>query len=178
MLNPYPKRVRPCLNDIKEIVSSGSPPPVHDMEQQAISLRIAAALLQYAQNGKLGRVLHSPRGIAISKNAIRPDVIFVARERSGVIGKSGLYAPPDLIADVLSPDSQAKDLRMRKRLYEFFMIKEYWIADPHTSTIEVLFWSEMGYLLTGKYGIGNRFSSPLLPRLNLALRRIFRAGEN
>jgi hypothetical protein len=39
--------------------------------------------------------------------------------------------------------------------------------------VEVLAWSEAGYVSFGLYGRSQRLSSPLLPELNLSLSEIF-----
>jgi Uma2 family endonuclease len=144
--------------------------PVETPERQAISLRLAAALLHYAETEDLGQVLHTPGGILLSKQRIQPHVLFVARKRRGIIGKAGLHAPPDLIVDILP----AQLIRAKKRLYAFYEIGEYWIVDPDTATIEVMIWSELGYLPVGRYGRGDRVASPLMPKLNLPVCSIFR----
>jgi Uma2 family endonuclease len=173
MLETSLKRATDCSNDTEEYEAKRAFFPALTMEHQAISLRIAAALLQYTQAGKLGRVLQAPCGVILSKETIRPDVLFVARERRGIIGKAALYAAPDLIVDLLCPRVQVNELRAKKKLYAYFEVKEYWIADADASTIEVLVWSELGYLPIGKYGKTDRLSSPLLPSLNLPLSKIF-----
>jgi len=147
--------------------------PAAGMKHQAISLKIAAALLEYVEDGKHGCVLQAPCGVVLSRKVIQSDVLFIAKERRGIIGKAGLYAAPDLIVDLLSPRMQERELRVKKRLYAFYEVKEYWIADPEDSTIEVLLWSELGYLSIGKYDKKDRLSSPLLPDLNLPLLRVF-----
>ena len=153
-------------------------PPAPSMERQAISLKVASALLQHAEAGKLGRVLQAPCGIVLSTRLIQPDILFIARERRGIIGRANLHAAPDLIVEVLSPDIQEKDLRAKRKLYAFFEIKEYWIVDPATASIEVLVWSELGYVSAGSYGRRDRFISPLLPKLNLPLSNIFETEED
>lgn len=173
MVNTSLKRASACFNYSAEYEEIRVLTPAPSMEQRTISLRIAAALLQYTQAGKLGRVLQAPYGVILSKKIIQPDVLFVARERRGIIGKAGLYAAPDLIVDLTSPRMQEKELRARKKLYAFFEVKEYWITDPDASTIEVLVWSELGYIPIGKYGKTDRLFSPLLPGLNLPLSKIF-----
>jgi Uma2 family endonuclease len=152
--------------------------PVPSMERQAISLRIASALLQHIEAGKLGRVLQAPCGIILSTRLIQPDVLFVTRGRRGIIGKSNLHGAPDLIVEVLSPGMQENDLRAKRRLYAFFEVKEYWIVDPDATTIEVLVWSELGYVSAGNFGRSDWLYSPLLPGLNLPLSRVFKADED
>ena len=114
----------------------------------------------------------------LSTKLIQPDVLFIAKERRGIIGKANLHAGPDLIVEVLSPGTQEKDLRARRKLYAFFEVKEYWIVDPDAAAIEVLVWSELGYVSAGLYGRRERLCSPLLPGLDLPISRIFGAEQD
>jgi len=43
------------------------------------------------------------------------------------------------------------------------------------ATVEVLVWSEAGYVSAGVYGKSERLSSPLLPELELPLSEIFQS---
>ena len=151
--------------------------PTVTIEHQIISLRLAAALLSYSQAGNLGWILHAPRPLLLSRQEIQPDIVFISRERRGIIGPSSLYGAPDLVADVVPPRLNERGFRHKKRLYQSFSIKEYWIADPSTATIQVLLWSEAGYLSAGRFGKSDRLSSPLLPSLNLRISNVFEAKD-
>ena len=153
------------------------PSSIPSMECQAISLRIAAALLEHVESEDLGRVLQASSGIALSRKVIRPDIMFVARERRGIIGKSGLHAAPDLIVEVLSAARREKHLRAMKHLYTALEVKEYWIVHPDNNTVEVLVWSELGYISAGIYSKNDILYSPLLPRFRLPLSNVFRIED-
>ena len=178
MLNISPQKTTACFNTSKICGEIFTLPHALTIEQQAISLRIASALLQHVQAMNLGRVLQTPSGVLLSKQRIQPDILFVARERRGIIGETALYAAPDMIVDILSPRFQGKDFRVKKRLYEFFKVREYWIANPDDCTVEVLVWSELGYIPIGRYGKRDNLSTPLLPNLDLRLSIIFATEED
>ena len=44
---------------------------------------------------------------------------------------------PDLAVEIISPSNSFKDRNQKKRLYEKFGVKEYWIIDPANRTIEI-----------------------------------------
>ena len=145
-----------------------------DIKHQIVSLRIAAALLGHAQHGKLGQVLQAPCNVVFSRECImQPDIFFVRKERSGLVGRMSLCGAPDLIVEILSRDTREKDLRIKRKIYSRFEVKEYWTVDPDCETIEVLLWSELGYASGGVYGKPDCLSSPALPKLRLPLRNIF-----
>jgi Uma2 family endonuclease len=148
--------------------------PSSDINHQLVSLRIAAALLWHAQHQRLGQVLHAPCDVVFSRECVmQPDIVFVREGRSGLIGKMSLRGAPDLIVEILSQNTREKDISTKRKIYSRFEVKEYWIVDPDSETVEVLLWSELGYVSSGVYGKPDCLSSPFLPKLRLPLKRIF-----
>jgi Uma2 family endonuclease len=149
--------------------------PTPSIKHQAVALKIAAALLRYAEARKLGRVVQAPCDVMLSKETvIQPDILFIKRERRGLIGERNLRGAPDLVVEVLSRRIPKKDLNSMRKICAHFEIPEYWVFDPNANTAETLVWSELGYISAGNYGKSDKLSSPLLPNLNLSLSRIFR----
>jgi Uma2 family endonuclease len=141
---------------------------------QRISIKLSAALLQHVTRRELGDVLAAPCDVVLSEeNVFQPDILFVRKERIGIIGEANLQSPPDLVVEILSEGTRGKDLEIKRKIYARFGVQEYWVVDPEAATIEVLVWSELGYATAGVYGISTRISSPLLPELNLPLSEIF-----
>lgn len=50
------------------------------------------------------------------------------------VGKKRLTAVPDMIIEVISPGSEAMDLRTKLADYERFGVREYWVIDPEDVT--------------------------------------------
>lgn len=152
--------------------------PIPAIKHQAISFRIASALLHYSETQKLGRVLLAPCNVILStKIVMQPDIVFVKNERRGLIGEKSLRGAPDLVVEVISSDIRKKDLKMKKRIYEHFAVQEYWLVDPKNTAIETMIWSELGYISMCAFDRYEKLSSPLLPNLNLDLSRIFETGD-
>jgi Uma2 family endonuclease len=79
-----------------------------------------------------------------------------------------------LIAEVLSPSEQQRDRIEKRDLYEQFGVKEYWIIDPETRSVEVLTLnSNRQYALAGRYSTGETAWSRLLPGFGVALAYLF-----
>jgi Uma2 family endonuclease len=141
---------------------------------QRVSLKIAAALLRYTESAKLGQVFQAPFDVMLSRDVIiQPDIIFVKKGRSGLIGETGVLGAPDLAVEILSQSKPERDLHTRKKIYSRFEVKEFWTVDPDKRLIEVLLWSELGYATQGLYGGSDRLSSPALPGLLLPLQKVF-----
>ena len=50
----------------------------------------------------------------------------------------GIEGPPDLLVEVLSRSDRGRDLLTKRALYARAGVREYWIVDPMSRTIEVL----------------------------------------
>ena len=68
-------------------------------------------------------------------NVFVPDVMIVCDKDK--IRYDGIYGAPDLVVEVLSPSSVTRDRGVKKNVYEKAGVREYWIADPISKTIEV-----------------------------------------
>lgn len=66
-----------------------------------------------------------------------PDIKFVCKERSAIIQKNCIEGAPDLIVEVVSPDSVARDYRDKYQDYLAAGVREYWIVDPLSQSVEV-----------------------------------------
>ncbi len=146
----------------------------HNTRHQRVSRRLEAALLQHTEQKHLGEIFYAPYDVILSdENVVQPDILFVRKQRAGVITDANLQGAPDLVVEILSPGTRSKDLELKRKAYARFGVQEYWIVDPEADTIEVLVWNELGYVTAGVYAKADCLSSPLLPDLNLPLSKVF-----
>jgi Uma2 family endonuclease len=149
--------------------------PAPSTRHQAVVLGVAAALLRHVESRRLGQVLHAPCNVVLPGEAVvQPDVLFVGRERRGIIGRNELRAAPDLVVEVVSRATGGSDILAKKKIYSRIQVPECWMVDLDDDTVEILLWSEVGYLSAGSLTKSDRLASPLLPDLKLPLFRIFR----
>jgi Uma2 family endonuclease len=147
--------------------------PLPGTRHQSVSLKLASALLLHVEPRSLGHVLQSARVVLSREVVIQPDILFLRKGRIGLVGESSLQGPPDIIIEILSPETRENDLNVKRKIYSRFEVMEYWVADLCSEKIEVLLWSELGYATAGIYGKPDRVRSPALPGFTLPLRRIF-----
>ncbi len=172
MLNQY------ILKNAARFCSCTNTIPASPIRHQAISLNIASALLRHAESQKLGCVLPAPCNVILSEKIVMlPDIIFVRNERRGLIEDGDLRGAPDLVVEVLHPGVSPMALTAKKRIYEHYEVQEYWLVDPDDATVEIMIWSELGYICVCAFNRFDKLSSPLLPDLNLDLSRIFAASD-
>jgi len=154
------------------------PVPIPAIRHQSISLRIASALLQYAEASGLGCVLPAPCNVILSEKIVmQPDALFIRKGRRGLIGKKSLRGAPDLVVEILSPAASRMDLKVKKRIYERYGVQEYWLVDPDHAKVETMIWSELGYISAVVSDGSAGLSTPLLPDLRLDLSRVFETED-
>jgi Uma2 family endonuclease len=66
-----------------------------------------------------------------------PDLCFVAKSRSRIVQRTVIDGAPDVAFEIVSPESQSRDRREKYRDYEKAGVREYWIIDPVSRTVEV-----------------------------------------
>jgi len=97
--------------------------------------RIAAFVRQRG----LGRVFGSSTGLELpSGDTVEPDMSFVSKERwEAQSPKPQGFARvvPDLVVEILSPSTRARDRNQKKRIYERNGVRESWLVDPESRSV-------------------------------------------
>jgi len=148
--------------------------PAPGTKHQCISMKLTSILFQKLENKDLGTILGTPCRVMLTPwDIVQPDILFIRKNRKGIIGSQIILGPPDLTIEILSDGTWERDLKTKRRIYADSGIQEYWIVDPETETIEPLIWSEVGYISLGIYGKRTHVSSPLLPGLRIPVSKVF-----
>jgi Uma2 family endonuclease len=164
---------RPEGGPIEELVSGEAveretPTARHEQLVQ----RLHDALSAHVESGDLGAVFRAPWPVELSRyDLVRPDLSFVAWGRDGVIGMDRVRGAPELVVEVLSPESRERDLGEKMRLYQWSRIFEYWVVDPEAPAFLGFTKTPRGYESIAVEG--SRFRSVLLQEFELNLERLF-----
>jgi Uma2 family endonuclease len=67
---------------------------------------------------------------------VQPDILFVAPERCDIIRKQ-LWGAPNLVIEVLSPDTSLHDRTEKRQWYGEYGVQELWLVDVRESTVAV-----------------------------------------
>ncbi len=116
-----------------------TPPP--SFEHQRISHRLAVALHRILEAPGHGVVVAAPVGVEFpdTEEGVQPDLVFVSRERSGIIRRGWIRGAPDLVVEILSPTTARRDRGVKRDLYRRQGVAEYWMVDRDARSVEV--WS-------------------------------------
>lgn len=63
-------------------------------------------------------------------SAREPDIFFVSTENLNRLTEERLVGPPDLIIEIISPDSVGRDRNTKFKEYAEAGVREYWLVDP------------------------------------------------
>ena len=111
-----------------------SPTTVH----QGVSMRILYRLMQWVEERGLGQVYGAPLDVVLSRhNVVQPDILFISRERLGIITDANIQGAPDLVIEVLSKGTEDWDRVTKRAVYSKYGVRELWLVDPWSKTIEV-----------------------------------------
>ncbi len=101
---------------------------------QHVTLEIAVQLRSFVRSGGLGFALidadvELPAAVGGADLVYRPDLHFVRSDRAGFLGDRTRIAP-DVVVEVISPESRSRDSVTKFRDYESAGVSEYWLIDP------------------------------------------------
>ena len=84
-------------------------------------------------------------------NTFVPDAMIVCNK--DIIKHNGIYGAPDLVVEVLSPSTGKNDKRPKKDVYEKNGVREYWIADTKSKSVEVYQLRDGRFVLDNIYNV-------------------------
>jgi len=120
-------------NELINGVSYISPGPCVNHHDVAFNIGV---FFRSKLKGSTYRVFIDSLSLHLSEeNIFVPDVMVVCD--TSIIKVNGIYGAPDLVAEVLSPSSNKRDRVDKKKAYEKFGVKEYWIVDIKNKSVEV-----------------------------------------
>ncbi|MGQ9631385.1 MAG: Uma2 family endonuclease [bacterium] len=146
-----------------------SPTPSH----QDISRNLFRSLDAYVADRDLGRVYYAPLDVVLSdEDVVQPDILFISKDREDIIGKRNIKGVPDLVVEILSPATAERDRTLKKKLYAKYGVRECWLVDPESKSVEVFRLGEAGFDLVSRYE-GDAIRSEILEGLEVPLKEIF-----
>lgn len=110
--------------------------PKPSLRHQRLAKRLLRALLVLEDAG-LGEALFEVNDVLSEYDVLEPDLVFVRAERATILEPHAVVGAPDLVIEVLSPATRARDLRDKRRLYARAGVTWYWTVDPDDDRLDV-----------------------------------------
>ena len=119
-----------------------SPTPEH----QGIVMAISAELRNHIKDkGGNCKVFPAPFAVYLNedgRNYLEPDVTVICDSEK--LDEKGCHGAPDLVVEVISPSTKSRDYGIKLFKYRNSGVREYWIINPETRTINVYGFSSDG----------------------------------
>lgn len=136
---------------------------------QRVVRDVTVALHTFVRERRLGEVVPAPMDVILDYDAalvVQPDVLFVAPERSHIMGDR-LMGAPDLVVEVLSPHPRIGRLEERVSWFARYGVRECWLVDLKRREVVLLGFAN-GLVTVRTLLIGHqRIASAVLPGLHL-----------
>jgi Uma2 family endonuclease len=150
---------------------SPAPSPIH----QGISREIAGQLYNFLKGGPC-KLFTAPFDVRLNADkadntVVQPDLLVICD--SSKIDDKGCSGAPDLVIEILSASTIRHDRIIKFRLYQKAGVREYWIVDPETQSIQTCTLNENGFYITAVYYDEDVVPVSVLPGCAIHLQEIF-----
>lgn len=137
----------------------------------------ALYLMLYQTCHPNGTLLYAPVDVYLDEdNLFQPDLVYILHENASIIKPKRIEGIPDLVVEILSPSTSHNDKIRKKRQYERFGLKEYWIVDPVHLTLDQFILDAGGKLqLVETYDAHapSKVASPMFSCIDIDMKRVF-----
>jgi len=148
--------------------------PAPSSFHQWYSHNLEILLTEFVREHDLGYVFDAPIDVILSPdNVVQPDILFIAKTRREIIQERGIFGPPDLVVEIVSPSSVHRDYHAKQKLYERFGVREYWLVDPGNRAVDVLGMDDGVYASVSFASGEGSVTSKILEGLMISLGDIF-----
>jgi Uma2 family endonuclease len=150
--------------------------PSPNTKHQAVSISLAAIVWTYLKHHPIGAVFAAPFDVVFSDlNVVEPDLLYISRERAGFLTDKHVRGSPDLVVEILSPGTRETDEVTKRKLYERFEVREYWVVDPELDAVKVYRRDGGAFVRAAELTAeaGDILTTPLLPELSISLADLF-----
>ena len=135
--------------------------PASDRHQD-LARFLTSVLGIYVETHSLGVIRPAPFQMKLERGR-EPDLLFVASGHLARLKETYLDGPADLVVEIISPESVARDRGTKFYEYAQGGVREYWLIDPRVEWIEFYRLGEAGFYETVFSGREGVYHSEVLP---------------
>lgn len=150
--------------------------PSPNTKHQAVSMNLTRAFILYLEHHRLGCLFAAPFDVVLSDlDVVEPDLLYISHERAATLTEQDVRGAPDLVVEIVSPRTRKTDEITKRKLYERFGVREYWVVDPDLDTIKVYTRVDEAFTRAAELSTarGDALTTPLLPDFSVSLVDVF-----
>ena len=146
------------------------------LSHQRILGNVHAILRAYLDHHPIGEILLTPGVIFDESNSAISDAVFLTNQQVNNIGsEERITETPTIAMEIVSPgrENARRDREVKRQVYGKHGVKEYWIADPEKSALEVYRLEGQTLKLVATLMDEDEITTPILPGFSCKARQIF-----
>lgn len=109
---------------------------------QFLSVNISARMFNHIEKNKRKcHIYTAPLGVRLfadDETWVEPDILVICK-RKEILTEQGCDGAPDLIVEIVSPSNSFHDYVTKLMKYQQAGVREYWIVDPRTERVSVIY---------------------------------------
>jgi len=123
--------------------------PAPNWKHQSISMQMALQIGNHLE-GKPAKVFAAPFDVRLNADAgddtvVQPDLVVICD--CSILTDINCVGVPDMVVEILSPSTSSRDRVLKYNRYLSAGVKEYWIIDPDSKTVQVCILSDRAYVV-------------------------------
>lgn len=154
--------------------------PAPTIDHQRILRKLTYIIENFLQD-KSCELFFAPIDVRLSENdtndinihtVVQPDLIVVCDPSK--LDNKGCKGAPDLVVEILSPSTAARDMKEKFFLYEKYGVKEYWLIHPENHVVEIFKLNDQGVYNRAEVYVNDEVVAiGLFPDIKVPLAQIF-----
>jgi len=142
---------------------------------QRISRNLVGLFYNFLK-GKPCELFHAPYDVRLNYTAgddtiVQPDLVVICDPKK--ISDKGCLGAPDLIIEILSLSTAGIDRVKKFNKYMKAGVREYWIVDPDTKSVQIFLLENGAYIGHGYFIDPDTISVSTLPECEISLMEVF-----
>jgi Uma2 family endonuclease len=152
--------------------------PSSNTKHQTVSVTLTVLIGGWLEANPIGRLYHAPFDVVFTPfDVVEPDLLYLSNDRAAdVLTPQHVRGAPDLVIEIGSSWTRARDETTKRALYEREGVAEYWFVDPAIDVVRIYRRSKNRFARVTELSreANEVLATPLLPGLELPLTRLFR----
>ena len=152
-----------------DLIVSPSPRTKHQWIVHRVDVLFGAA-----EHAGCGTACTAPMDVVLANSdVVQPDVLFITKDRKGIIAVENIQGAPDLVVEVISEGSRRRDAITKRHIYERYGVRFYWLVDPEEETVRVFELQDGAYGEPTTLRAGQQLTCPLFPGITQDVGKLF-----